>query len=212
MRDLAVLPDQRREAILAALAHDGRVVAAALAAQLGVSDDTVRRDLDELAAGGRVRRVRGGALPALSPTPPRVADRAESHTAEKGRIAAATAQLLAAEPVVMLAGGTTMHAIARELAADGRQRTVVTTSPDIAVTLADAPGEVLLAGGRLDPASRTTVGAEALDALTRVRATVAVLGVCSLHAAIGLTTKGGAEAEVLRAMAAGADRLVVATE
>ncbi|MCW2985608.1 MAG: DeoR/GlpR transcriptional regulator, partial [Conexibacter sp.] len=45
MRDSAVLPDQRREAILSALARDGRVVATQLAAALGVSDDTVRRDL-----------------------------------------------------------------------------------------------------------------------------------------------------------------------
>ncbi|HEU4975880.1 MAG TPA: DeoR/GlpR family DNA-binding transcription regulator [Baekduia sp.] len=212
MREFAVLPDQRREAILAALARDGRVVAAALAEQLGVSDDTVRRDLDELAATGRVRRVRGGALPAVSSTPPRVTDRQELHAEQKARIARRAAALLADEPVLVLAGGTTMLALARELAADGRQRTVLTTSPDIAITLADAPGEVLLAGGRLDAASRTVVGSDALDAVARVRGTVAVLGVCSLHAAIGLTTRGAAEAEILRAMAGGADRLVVATE
>jgi DeoR/GlpR family transcriptional regulator of sugar metabolism len=212
MREAAALPDQRREAILGALARDGRVVAAQLARLLDVSDDTVRRDLDELAAAGRVRRVRGGALPAAAVTPLRMADRQELHTAEKARVARRAAQLLAGEPTISLAGGTTMLAIARELAGDGRSRTVLTTSPDVAVALADAPGDVLLAGGRLDPDSRTTVGAEALDAVRRVRPAVAVLGACSLQAAIGLTTYSAAEAEVLRAQAGSAGRIMVATE
>jgi DeoR/GlpR family transcriptional regulator of sugar metabolism len=212
MRESAVLPDQRREAILGALARDGRVVAAQLAELLGVSDDTVRRDLDELAAAGRVRRVRGGALPAASATPVRMVDRQELHTAEKARVAQRAAALLADEPTISLAGGTTLLAIAHALAADGRARTVLTTSPDVAVALADAPGEVLLAGGRLEPNSRTTVGAEALDAVRRVRPTVAVLGACSLQAAIGLTTYAAGEAEVLRAQVAHAGRLMVATE
>jgi len=212
MRDGAVLPDQRREAILATLARDGRVVAAQLAAMLGVSDDTVRRDLDELAYDGRVRRVRGGALPAPSTTPARQADRVGIRVAEKARIAAHAARLLAAEPVLTLAGGTTTLAIAHELAAAGRPHTVLTTSPEIAVALADAPGEVLLAGGRLEPDSRTTVGADALDAVRRVRAGVAVLGACSLQAATGLTTSCAGEAEVLRAMTDCAGRLMVASD
>jgi DeoR/GlpR family transcriptional regulator of sugar metabolism len=212
MRDSAVLPDQRREAILAALAREGRVVATQLAAALGVSDDTVRRDLDELAAAGRVRRVRGGALPAASSTPPRMVDRRELHAAEKARIAERAAALLADEPVLTLGGGTTTLEIARRLAAAGRTHTVLTTSPEIAVALADAPGEVLLAGGRIEPDSRTTVGGEALDAVRRMHAGVAVLGACSVHAAAGLTTNCAGEAEVLRAMVEHADRLLIATE
>lgn len=212
MRPPAVLPDQRREAILTALARDGRVVATQLAAALDVSDDTIRRDLDELDAAGRVRRVRGGALPTASPTPPRVVDRAELHTTEKAAVARRVAALLADEEVISLSGGTTTLAIARLLAVDGRSRQVLTTSPDVALALADAPGEVLLAGGRLEPDSRTTVGAEAIDAVRRVRPSVAVLGACSLHPAIGLTTHCSGEAEVLREQARCAGRLLVATE
>jgi DeoR/GlpR family transcriptional regulator of sugar metabolism len=188
------------------------VVATHLAAALDVSDDTVRRDLDELAAAGRVRRVRGGALPAAASTPPRMVERAERATPEKAAVAARAAALLAHEDVVSFGGGTTCLAIARLIAADGRARQVLTTSPDVALALADAPGEVLLAGGRLEPDSRTTVGADALDAVRRVRPGVAVLGACSLHPAIGLTTYCAGEAEVLREQAACAGRLMVATE
>jgi DeoR/GlpR family transcriptional regulator of sugar metabolism len=212
MRDSAVLPDARREAILSALARDGRVVATQLAAALGVSDDTVRRDLDELAAAGRVRRVRGGALPAAASTPPRMVERVGHPTPAKAAVAARAAVLLAEEDVVSFGGGTTCLAIAELLARDGRARQVLTTSPDVALALADAPGEVLLAGGRLEPDSRTTVGAEAIDAVRRVRPGVAVLGACSLHPAVGLTTYCAGEAEVLREQALCAGRLMVATE
>jgi DeoR/GlpR family transcriptional regulator of sugar metabolism len=212
MRDSAALPDQRRDAILATLARDGRVVATQLAAALGVSDDTVRRDLDELATTGRVRRVRGGALPAEASTPARMVERQEIHTPEKDRVAERTAKLLASETVVSLAGGSTCLAIARHLAADGVARQILTTAPDIALALADAPGEVLLAGGRIEPDSRTTVGTEAIDAVRRFRPSVAVLGACSLHAAVGLTTYCAGEAEVLREQARCAGRLLVATE
>ena len=71
---------------------------------------------------------------------------------------------------------------------------------------------MLLAGGRIEPDSRTTVGAEAVDAIRRVRAGVAVLGACSLHPAVGLTTYHAGEAEVAREQARCAGRLMVATE
>jgi DeoR/GlpR family transcriptional regulator of sugar metabolism len=210
MRELAALPDQRREAILAALAHDGRVVAAELAARLGVSDDTLRRDLDELASDGRLRRVRGGALPAVAPTSPRFAERHGQDATIKVRIAARAVALLDADDVLSLGGGTTALAVARELARAERRRTVLTTSPDAALALSDAEGiEVLMAGGRLEPDSRTVVGGAALEAVRAVRADAAVLGACSLHPSAGLTTHCAGEAEVLRAMVAAAGRTVV---
>src|SRR4051812_50092219 len=107
MRDSAVLPDARREAILSALARDGRVVATELAGTLGVSDDTVRRDLDELAATGRVRRGRGGALPAPAATPPRMGERPEHPTPQKAAGAALAASLLLDEAGGSPAGGAT---------------------------------------------------------------------------------------------------------
>src|SRR4051794_11233524 len=189
MREVAVLPEQRREAILAALAHEGRVVAAELAARLGVSDDTLRRDLDELAAAGRLRRVRGGALPAPSPTPLRFAERHGQDVPAKGRIAARAVELVAADALITLGGGTTALAVARVLARDHRRRTVVTTSPDAALALAEAPrADVLVTGGTLEADSRTLIGGAALDAVRAVRADSALLGACSLHPAVGLST------------------------
>jgi DeoR/GlpR family transcriptional regulator of sugar metabolism len=140
-----------------------------------------------------------------------MADRVELETPARAAVAARAAALLADESSVSLGGGTTCLAIARALAADGRARQVLTTAPDIALALADAPGEVVLAGGMLEPDSRTTVGAEAIDAVRRMRPSVAVLGACSLTAAVGLTTYAAGEAEVLREQARCAGRVLVAT-
>src|SRR5215218_6595128 len=109
MHDRAAAPllsAERRQAILDALARDGKVVAARLVEELGVSEDTIRRDLRELAAQGLVHRVHGGALPP-APQPGTFARRQETSTDAKAALAEAGARLLAAARVVLLDGSTT---------------------------------------------------------------------------------------------------------
>src|SRR5918998_173679 len=98
------LSAERREQILELLRDDGRVVAADLPERLGVSLDTVRRDLDELAATGLLRRVRGGAL-LPSPTSPRFVDRTEDDLPAKRAIAAAAVERLIAPGQMLALGG-----------------------------------------------------------------------------------------------------------
>jgi DeoR/GlpR family transcriptional regulator of sugar metabolism len=204
------LGEARREAIVAALRREGRVHAAELAARFGVSLDTVRRDLQELADAGALRRVHGGALP-VSPGPARFVDRRHDDVAAKSAIAAAAVELIRPGEVVALSGGTTVLEVAQRLP-DELAATVITTSPDIAVALADRPRlTVDLVGGRLHPDARTVTGPEAVDALRRVRPDVCVLSACSLHPRAGLTLRHREEAEVVRAMVAGAGRLLSLT-
>ena len=132
-----LLSAERRQAILAALARDGKVVAARLVAELGVSEDTIRRDLRELAAQGLVQRVHGGAL-APAPQPGSFAHRRETWNAEKAALAEAAVGLLAGARVVLLDGSTTNLELARRLPA-GQSLTVLTNSPPIAVALAEHP-------------------------------------------------------------------------
>src|SRR5689334_4485280 len=139
---MRVLASERRERLLEALAADGRVVASEAAAQLGVSLDTVRRDLDELAGEGAVRRVHGGALPAR-----RFVDRREVDVPEKAAIAEAARGLIADGQLALLGGGTTVLELARRLP-DTLEATVVTSAPDVAVALLEHRGlEVVLLGG-----------------------------------------------------------------
>src|SRR4051812_22768157 len=107
---MRVLAHERRERLLEALAIDGRVVASEAAAKLGVSLDTVRRDLDELEIAGAVRRVHGGAL-----LPRRFVDRRDIDVPEKAAIAEAARGLIADGQLVLLGGGTTVLELARRL-------------------------------------------------------------------------------------------------
>src|SRR3954470_4012835 len=88
-----VLGSERRDTILRLLDEEGRVVASDLAPRLGVSLDTVRRDLDGLATLGALRRVHGGALPS-SPSPRRFVDRRGLDVEAKRAIAAAAVGLV----------------------------------------------------------------------------------------------------------------------
>jgi DeoR/GlpR family transcriptional regulator of sugar metabolism len=206
-----LLSAERRQAILATLERDGKVVAARLVDELGVSEDTIRRDLRELAAQGLVQRVHGGAL-APAPQPGTFADRSETCTAEKVALAQAAVGVLAGARVILLDGSTTNLELARRLPPE-RACTVLTNSPPIAAALAAHPAaEVVMIGGRLEKAAQVTVGATAVDFIRSVRADACVLGVCALHPEAGLSTDELEEAHVKRAMvAASADVIALAT-
>ena len=206
-----MLTAERRQVILTRLERDGKVVASELVDALGVSEDTVRRDLRELASGGLVQRVHGGAL-LPAPASASFAQRLQVAPEAKAHLAEAALPLLEGANVVLLDGGTTALELARRLPPD-RACTVVTNAPPVAAALAAHPRvEVVLIGGRMLKDSQTTVGAEAVAALRQVRADACVLGICSLHPEVGVTTSHQEEAHVKRAMvAASAEVIALAT-
>jgi DeoR/GlpR family transcriptional regulator of sugar metabolism len=203
-----LLGEERREAILRRLQTHGKVRASRLSEELGVSLDTVRRDLAELAAAGALRRVHGGALPPGSPGPASFKERLPDDVDAKGAIAAAAVGLVRPGDVVAVSGGTTILELARRLP-DDLEATVVAMSPDVAVALADHPGlTVDIVGGRLHPQARTVTGPEAVEALRAVRPDLCLLSACSLHPVAGMTLRHREEAAVVRAMVEGAARIV----
>jgi len=202
---------ERRERILRALRRDGKVVAAELSRTLGVSEDTIRRDLRELAEAGLLKRVHGGALP-LAPASPPYAVRQTIRGAAKAQIAEAAARLARDGQLILVDGGTTTLEVARRLPADLRA-TVVTNSPPVAAALAEHAGlEVIVLGGRLLRDSMVTVGPATLEALRMLRADLCFLGTCSLHPEVGIGVLDLDEAHVKRAMVeASAEVVAVAT-
>jgi len=188
-----LLTEERRERILGTLHREGKVTAADLSRALGVSDDTIRRDLDALAEAGRLRRVYGGAL-RRAPVTDDYATRQAEGVEVKEAVARAAAALVRPGQVAILDGGTTTLAVARHLPRD-LKATVVTTSPPVAVALADHPGiEVITIGGRLYRYAMVNVGASTVEALRAVRADVCVLGVLALHPEVGLSVLDHEEA------------------
>jgi len=155
-----MLTRERKAHILEVLRRDRRVVAKDISRELGLSEDTIRRDLRELAGEGLLQRVHGGALPA-SPAMADYAGRRDVSPEGKAAIAKAAARLVRPGQVVLLDGGTTAVQLARHLP-PGLTATVVTHSPSVAVELVGHAGiEVELIGGRLFKHSVVAVGTTA---------------------------------------------------
>lgn len=206
-----MLAAERREYLLARLAADGKVVAKDVAATLGLSEDSVRRDLREMAAAGLCQRVYGGALPAS----PAVADygtRTGVAADSKRRVAARAVQLIHPGSAVILDGGTTALALVRALP-PVLPCTVITHSPTIAAALVDhSTVEVFLLGGRMFKHSAVTCGAAAVEAAHTISADLFFLGVTGVHPVAGLTTGDADEAAMKRTLASrAADTYVLAS-
>jgi DeoR/GlpR family transcriptional regulator of sugar metabolism len=194
-----VLASQRKTQILEMLRRDGSVVAKDLAVQWEISEDTVRRDLRELAADGLLQRVHGGALP-VSAAAGNFEARRTVATAEKQIVARLAAGFVADGQTVFIDGGTTGQALCRALPPD-LQATVITHSPTIAVELtAHAHVDVFLIGGRVYPHSVVTTGAVAAEQIASVTADAFFMGVSGVHHQAGLTTGDAEEAAIKRAI------------
>jgi len=204
----SVLTSHRKQHILELLRRTGQVVAKDLSQELGLSEDTIRRDLRELAAEGLLQRVHGGALPA-SPAVGDFAARLQVATEEKRMIGKAAATMVQANQVVILDGGTTAVQIARHFPLELRA-TVVTHSPTIALELLEHREiEVIVIGGKLFKHSVVSVGAPAIEAISRIHADTYFMGVTGIHPEFGLTTGDFEEAHVKRALSASAAETIV---
>ena len=144
-----LMPAQRRRELLRVVESSGHATVGELADRFSVSVDTIRRDLDELAAAGQLTRARGGALSsseAANADVP-VAARSDQGSEAKHRIAVAAVELLADGQTVFLNGGTTTLAVAGQL--EQRHNMTVITSNLLVPAALDSRHvrEVYLVGG-----------------------------------------------------------------
>jgi DeoR/GlpR family transcriptional regulator of sugar metabolism len=196
-----MLVSERRELLLARLRADGKLVARDLAVELDISEDSVRRDLRDLAAAGLCQRVYGGAVP-VSRALADYATRGSVEPESKRRVAAHAVSLVRDGHRVILDGGTTTLAVAGLLPPD-LHATVITHSPTIAAALVPHPSvEILLLGGRIYKHSAVACGAFTVEAAAGVTADLFLLGVTGVHAEHGLTTGDPEEAAMKRALSA----------
>jgi DeoR/GlpR family transcriptional regulator of sugar metabolism len=199
-----MLTTHRKQQILSILKLHGQVIAKEVSQEMGVSEDTIRRDLREMAQEGLLQRVHGGALPA-SPAIVDFAGRELITAAGKVAIGRAAAKLIQPGQVVMLDGGTTARQVARHIPLD--------LKATIATELLNHPTvEVILIGGRLFKHSVVAVGAVAIQAIAGIHADTYFMGVTGVHPKTGLTTGDYEEAAVKRALSqAAAETIVLAS-
>ncbi|MBB1200355.1 DeoR/GlpR transcriptional regulator [Enterobacteriaceae bacterium 89] len=203
-----MLASQRKQQILQLLADEKQVHSGELSQRFGISEDSVRRDLRELAAEGLLQRVHGGALPVSAAIAP-LETRKNVQTDSKQAVARKAVSLIQPGQVIIFDGGTTTHELVKQLP-QSLSFTAVTHSPTIAVALAECPAvEVILLGGVLYRHSVVTTGAAMLESLSRINADLFFLGVTGVHPETGLTTGNYEEACVKRALAARAAETIV---
>jgi DeoR/GlpR family transcriptional regulator of sugar metabolism len=181
---------------------EGKLIATDLSVALNVSEDTVRRDLRELAESGKLQRIHGGALP-RSAVEVNYAAREQQASAGKAAVARSAMKLIEDGQVIIMDGGSTVL-----LPAD-LQATVVTHSPRIAIALAEYAGiEVIVVGGILYKTDLLTVGAETVKAFSAINADLCFQGIWGLHPEVGITYPNFEEVHVKRAMMDSADQVV----
>lgn len=195
-----MLTTQRKSLILDILSRDGQVIAKRVAEEFSLSEDTIRRDLREMAAEGLLKRVHGGALP-LAPALPDFSARRGVASEAKQRLGARAAGMIQPGQMIFLDGGTTTAEVARQLPT-GFGFTIVTHSPTIASELEHHPtAEVILIGGKLYKHSMVATGAVAMAAISQLRPDLFFLGVTAAHPVQGLSTGDFEEAAIKRHIA-----------
>ncbi|PXY21311.1 DeoR/GlpR family DNA-binding transcription regulator [Prauserella muralis] len=207
-----MLASQRRSRILEEIRRTGAVRVSALVERLGVSDMTIRRDLEVLAQEGELRKVHGGAvLPGgRSTEEPGFAAKSNRQNAEKQAIAAEALRMVEPGMAVGMSGGTTTWTFAR-LLRDVPDITVVTNSVQVADLFSREPRSdqtVVLTGGIRTP-SEALVGPFAVSAIRSVNLDIMFMGVHGMDLRNGFTTPNLVEAETDRAFVEASRRFVV---
>jgi DeoR/GlpR family transcriptional regulator of sugar metabolism len=206
-----VLARQRQSVILDEVRRTGAVRVSELVERLGVSDMTVRRDLDVLAARGLVDKVYGGAtsIEGRSVDEPGFEAKSVRQLPEKEAIARHAASLVRPGTAIGLSAGTTTWTLARFLA-DVPDLTVVTNSIQVADVLRQGRSDrtVVLTGGVRTP-SDALVGPVAVQALRTLHLDIVFLGVHGVAERSGFTTPNLNESETNRAFVEAGGRLVV---
>lgn len=216
-----LLAEQRRALILDEVRRRGGVRVNELTRKLGVSDMTVRRDLDALARQGVLEKVHGGAVPVVEASTHEPGFEAKSglELTAKEDIARAAAELVAPGTAIALSGGTTTYALAHHLL-DVPDLTVVTNSVRVADVFHSAQrtsgqrqggATVVLTGGVRTP-SDSLVGPVADQAIASLHFDVLFLGVHGISLEAGLSTPNLAEAETNRRLVQSARRVVVVAD
>ncbi|TIO49946.1 MAG: DeoR/GlpR transcriptional regulator [Mesorhizobium sp.] len=207
-----MIHSKRHGEILRLLSEEGTITIASLAERLGVSLETVRRDVKPLTDDGALLKMHGAvSLPSMAGEAPferRMRENAEA----KRLIARMVAATIRDGESIMLDTGTTTSFLARELLGH-RRLTVVTNSSDIARTLATVNGNrVYMAGGELRSDSGAAFGATAIDFVSRFSVDHAVISIGAVDAVAGLTDYELAEAEFARMVLSRGQRSLVITD
>jgi DeoR/GlpR family transcriptional regulator of sugar metabolism len=210
-----VLAHQRQAIILEQIQRDGAARVSELTETLGVSDMTIRRDLESMAARGLVEKVHGGAIAVgqRSTDEPGFEAKSSLAQAEKEGIAARAAEMVQPGTAIALSGGTTTWTMASRLG-EVPELTVVTNSIPVADLLhrTGRPDQTVVLTGGIRTPSNALIGPVAVSALRQLHVDLLFMGVHGMDARQGFTTPNLMEADTNRALMESARTVVVVAD
>jgi DeoR/GlpR family transcriptional regulator of sugar metabolism len=204
----------RRDLIETLVVSHGEIDFASLATEFGVSEMTIRRDVEALESKGVLRRVVGGAIALLGKSSePSFKDRSTAATLAKLRIAESTVELLQPRETVIIDSGSTALEVARAIKGRGLGLTVITPSIQVSIELADEDSTtVILTGGLVRPGELSLIGVEAQQSFARYNCDTFIMGVAGFDAVRGVTDYHRDESEVKHAALKVSDRVIVVAD
>jgi DeoR/GlpR family transcriptional regulator of sugar metabolism len=193
-----MLKKERQEFILHQLNLHNKILCADLSNKMGVSDDTIRRDLQELALEDKLIKVHGGALSKSFHT---AFDRKMVYNLEdKNIIAQKTAALVQSGMYILTSGGTSILEFAKSLDSN-LNATFFTCSLNAAIEFAHHPSiEVVMIGDKVSKDSMLTTGASAVQTIESIQADLCILGINSLDTQFGLSENDWEVVQIKKAM------------
>ncbi|SFT01570.1 DeoR/GlpR family DNA-binding transcription regulator [Sphingobacterium wenxiniae] len=193
-----MLKEERQAYIIHQINLHNKVLSSDLSVQLNVSEDTIRRDLNELAENGQVLKVYGGALSKSFQFP--FQDGNVYAKESKKEIAKKAVSLIQNGMTVLVGGGTTMIELARHVPND-LQCTFFTISPLVALELAEKDNiEVVLIGGKLSRNTNIVMGSQVINELSDILVDLCLLGTNSISVEEGVTDSDWEVVQIKRAM------------
>ena len=199
---MSTIPASRQQYILNLIKTEGTVTVSQLADELGVSELTIRRDLDQLEKKGLVERTHGGATARRNlPVEPDYLQKASEFPKEKEAIGKAVAAMIEEGDTLYINSGSTTFEVIRSVAALQKKATIVTNNID-AIWLCKESEHIrlILAGGVYRSRSHSVSGSLSSILVSQIYANKAIIGVDGFSLSAGLTTPILEEAETTRAM------------
>ncbi|MFT4030780.1 MAG: DeoR/GlpR family DNA-binding transcription regulator [Siphonobacter sp.] len=193
-----MLKEERLQFILTQINIHNKVLSSDLSVRLGVSEDTIRRDLSELVDNGQIIKVHGGAISKAFHY--QTFDREIYRREAKKEIARKALDLIKDEMIILMGGGTTMVELARMIP-EKLHCTFFTISPVVALELAENPTiDVHVIAGKLSSSTQTMTGAQTIAQLADLSVDLCFLGTNSISVEDGVTDSDWEIVQVKKAM------------
>lgn len=205
---VALQKKERKQLIVKQVNIHTRLLFADLVKLIDVSEDTIRRDVNELAEEGQLIRIKGGAMSAAY----HIGDDSKTYARNnKLVIADKTLSLLKDDMIVLIGGGTTIREFVKKIPTTLRA-TFLTVNPLTAVELLDKPLiKTIMIGGQISAYSQMTVSGEVFEYLANIKANLCIVGINAIDVNKGLTDSDWETIQVKKAMIKAADKVAVLT-